>query len=233
MYKYIYSSSSTCIHVVEFQLIFISTAYCPNEITHLLQGNYNWSETEAELMETFECMHGGLGSHGECDVVDLVNASRSCNELGRWEEPDVSNCLSQVTVMLCDIRNVSNGVAVTTHAHKHMYLSASHHVQYLLMLLQMGVTNPESTLNGIEMALSMANDAGDRSSTNLNTVTNALQIVAENSSISVSTDVLESATSILSTIQDWGRDNTTLAILQNSSAECVMLADKIFSTTDV
>ena len=97
----------------------------------------------------------------------------------------------------------------------------------------MGVINPESTLGGIQIILSMANDTGDRSSTNLNTVTNALQIVAENSSISVSRDVLESATMILSTIQDWGMDNATLDILQNSSAEYVMLTEKILSTTDV
>ena len=101
------------------------------------------------------------------------------------------------------------------------------------MLLQMGVTNPGSTLNAIQLVLSMANDTGDRSSTNLNTVTNALHIVAENSSISVSRDVLESATIILSTIQDWGMDNSTLDVLQNSSAEYVILADKILSTTDV
>ena len=97
----------------------------------------------------------------------------------------------------------------------------------------MGVTNSASTLTAIQLALSMANETGDRSSTNLNTVTNTLQIVAENSSISVSRDVLESATMILSTIQDWGMDNSTLDILQNSSAEYVMLADKILSTTDV
>ena len=102
-----------------------------------------------------------------------------------------------------------------------------------MILLQLGVINPESTLGGIQIILSMANDTGDRSSTNLNTVTNALQIVAENSSISVSRDVLESATMILSTIQDWGMDNATLDILQNSSAEYVMLTEKILSTTDV
>ena len=83
------------------------TAYCPDETTKLLQGGYDWPETEAELIQSLKCMYGGLGSNGECDVVDLVNASRSCNEIGRWEEPDVSNCLSRVTMMLCNIRNVS------------------------------------------------------------------------------------------------------------------------------
>ena len=101
----------------------ISTAYCPDETTNQLQGIYGWPETEAEKMQTFKCTYGGLGSDGECDVEDLVNASRSCNEIGQWEEPDVSNCFSQVTVMLCDIRNVRNNATVTTHAHKHMHIS--------------------------------------------------------------------------------------------------------------
>ena len=117
-----------------------------------------------------------------------------------------------------------------TNIHAHFSMNtASHHIKYLLILLQLGVINPESTLDGIQIILAMANDTGDRSSTNLNTVTNTLQIVAENSSISVSIDVLESATMILSTIQDWGMDNSTLDILQNSSAEYVMLTEEIFS----
>ena len=87
----------------------------------------------------------------------------------------------------------------------------------------MGVTSAENSLIGIQMALSLANDTDDRSSTNLNTVTNVLEIVAENESISVSREVVETATNILSAIQDWGMDNSTLDILQNSSAEYVIL----------
>ena len=90
----------------------MSTAYCPADTTKLLQGSYDWSETEAELIQSLQCMYGGLGSRGECDVIDFVNASRSCNEIGQWEKADVSNCLSRVTVMLCDIRNVSTVEAV-------------------------------------------------------------------------------------------------------------------------
>ena len=85
----------------------------------------------------------------------------------------------------------------------------------------MGVASAENSLIGIQMALSLANDTDDRSSTNLNTVTNVLEIVAENESISVSREVVETATNILSAIQDWGMDNSTLDILQNSSAEYV------------
>ena len=40
-------------------------------------------------------------------MVELVNATRYCNEDGEWEEPDVTNCLSRVTEVLCIIRNVS------------------------------------------------------------------------------------------------------------------------------
>ena len=78
-------------------------------------------------------MYGGLGSNGECDVVELVNASRSCNDIGRWEEPDVSNCLSEVTVMLCDIRNVSNVVATIVSPHKptHYHLHIHMHMHLL------------------------------------------------------------------------------------------------------
>ena len=87
----------------------------------------------------------------------------------------------------------------------------------------MEVTSAETTLMEIQIALSLANDTEDRSSTNLDTVTMTLQIVAENESIAVNREVVESTTHILSAIQDWGMDNTTLNILQTSSAEYVML----------
>ena len=72
------------------------------------------------------------------------------------------------------------------------------------------------------MALSLANHTDDQSSTNLNTVTNTFQIIAENESIAVNREVLVSATNILSLIQSWGMDNSILDILQNSSAEYVI-----------
>ena len=91
----------------------ISTAYCPDETTNLLRGNYDWPEAEAGMTQSLRCNYSGHGSGGECDVVELVNATRYCNEDGEWEEPDVSNCLSRVTEVLCDIRNVSINAAVT------------------------------------------------------------------------------------------------------------------------
>ena len=71
----------------------------------LLQGNYDWSRIEAETMQNLSCTYMGEGS-GECDIV-AANASRMCNDIGKWEEPDVGKCLSSVTETLCNIRNVS------------------------------------------------------------------------------------------------------------------------------
>lgn len=87
--------------------------------------------------------------------------------------------------------------------------------------VQMGVTgdNAESAVVGIEMAVLQANDTEDWSSTNLATINSTFQAVAENDEISVSRNLLESATMILSVIQSWGMDNATLDILQNTSAE--------------
>ena len=87
----------------------------------------------------------------------------------------------------------------------------------------MGVESADSALNGIQMALFLANETEDRSSTNLTTVTTTLQIIAENESIAVDGEVLIGATNILSLIQNWGMDDSTLGVLQNSSAEYVFV----------
>ena len=71
------------------------------------------------------------------------------------------------------------------------------------------------------MALEMATDPADRSSTNLQTVVMTFHDVAENESVSINGEVFDSATRIVSQLQSWGMDNSTLEILQNSSAEYV------------
>ena len=77
----------------------------------------------------------------------------------------------------------------------------------------------ENLLMGIEMALSQATDTEDRSSTNLATVANIFRTIAESDAIAVSRDVLETAILIVSNIQSWGMDNSTLETLQNRSTE--------------
>ena len=72
---------------------------------------------------------------------------------------------------------------------------------------------------GLNMVLSEANSTEDRSSTNLATVTNILRQVAQNMSIPISRNLLESVTLIVSDIQTWGMDNSTVNTLQNQSSE--------------
>lgn len=69
------------------------------------------------------------------------------------------------------------------------------------------------------MILSNTNSTEDRSSTNLATVAGILKTVAQNMSLSLSRDLLESVTYIMSGIQEWGMDNSTLETLQNQSTE--------------
>ena len=77
-----------------------------------------------------------------------------------------------------------------------------------------------SAVMGIQMVLSQVNETEDRSSTNLDTVEITFQkLVDENNNISIDEDILESAVVILSDIQGWGMDNSSLDILQNTSAE--------------
>ena len=72
---------------------------------------------------------------------------------------------------------------------------------------------------GLNMVLSEANSTEDRSNTNLATVTNIFRQVAQNMSFPVSRNLLESVTHIISDIQDWGMDNSTVMTLQNQSSE--------------
>ena len=58
-------------------------------------------------MQSLPCEYSGTMTEGGCDIIE-ANATRQCNEYGRWEEPDVSSCISEVTAMLCDIKNVRN-----------------------------------------------------------------------------------------------------------------------------
>ena len=80
------------------------TVSCPAETTALLKGTYNWSFIMADEVQNINCTYMGEGDR-ECEVV-AANAMRICNEIGKWEEPDVSNCLTRITETLCDIRNV-------------------------------------------------------------------------------------------------------------------------------
>lgn len=74
-------------------------------------------------------------------------------------------------------------------------------------------------MKALEMILSNTNSTEDRSSTNLATVAGILKTVAQNMSLSLSRDLLESVTYIMSGIQEWGMDNSTLETLQNQSTE--------------
>ena len=85
--------------------------------------------------------------------------------------------------------------------------------------MQLGVSDADASLMAIQMVLEMATESGDRSSTNLDTINAIFHAVAENGSIEINRDALETATIILSEIQSWGMEKTTRAILQNSSAE--------------
>ena len=82
-------------------------AFCPDETTELLRGNYNWAEIEADMIQNLPCEYNinSTGVSGECDIMPAA-ALRRCNGIGQWEEPDVTECVSEVTATLCSIRNV-------------------------------------------------------------------------------------------------------------------------------
>ena len=124
--------------------VIIITAYCPAETTDLLRGNYTWSEKEAEITQTIPCEFNGTGSGGECDIVP-ANASRTCNDEGQWNAPDVSNCVSEVTAILCSIRNVSTHslavsfcVCVWEWMHTHTSYHESKNFVYICMFVHVG-----------------------------------------------------------------------------------------------
>ena len=70
----------------------------------------------------------------------------------------------------------------------------------------------------LEVLLSSINSTEDRSSTNLATVADILHSIAENISF-VNLDIVRSTTYIMSDIQSWGQDNSSLETLQNRSSE--------------
>ena len=80
------------------------TVSCRAETTALLKGTYIWSSIMADETQNINCTYMGEGDT-ECEVVSAF-ATRVCNEIGKWEEPDVSNCLTRITETLCEIRNV-------------------------------------------------------------------------------------------------------------------------------
>lgn len=89
----------------EMHVIVCFTVSCPDETTDLLWGRYNWSSIMADEVENKSCTYMGEGDR-ECEIVS-ADVARVCNEIGKWEEPDVGNCLTRITRTLCDIRNVS------------------------------------------------------------------------------------------------------------------------------
>ena len=66
-----------------------------------------WSEIEATVPQSLSCEFKGTSTEGGCVIVP-ANATRDCDEFGRWQAPDVSKCISEVTNRLCSIRNVRN-----------------------------------------------------------------------------------------------------------------------------
>ena len=78
----------------------------------------------------------------------------------------------------------------------------------------------KSNVMEIQIVLAQVNETEDRSSTNLNTVTITFQKLVND--ILIDRDILKSATFILSDIQSWGMDDSSLDTLQNTSAEYVM-----------
>ena len=83
-----------------------STAYCPDDNTDGLLGYYEWTERAAERTQTLPCVFNGTLSSGSCNISRTL-ATRLCNEYGKWAEPDLTYCLSEVTANLCFIRDVS------------------------------------------------------------------------------------------------------------------------------
>ena len=91
--------------ILHTYMFYYNAAFCDEESTLSLNGNYIWPTTSAEITQYIDCMYGGIGAR-ECEIV-AANATRGCNEYGVWNESDTTNCYTEVTRMLCDIRNVS------------------------------------------------------------------------------------------------------------------------------
>jgi hypothetical protein len=94
---------SDCSHSDDIGLI--CDAYCPDNSTKGLLGIYNWTEREAEDVQRLPCAYMGTTTQGSCNISQ-THAARRCNEYGRWEEPDLTYCVSEVTANLCFIREM-------------------------------------------------------------------------------------------------------------------------------
>ena len=86
--------------------LFNSEAYCPDETTSTVHGEYMWNTIAAEGTVTRTCMFGGVGTR-ECVILESTEFTRQCNNTGEWGEPDFSRCYPNATRRICDIRNVS------------------------------------------------------------------------------------------------------------------------------
>jgi hypothetical protein len=80
-------------------------AYCPESTTDMLLGRYQWSEAEAETSQSRACQFNGTLTAGSCEVT-RENVTRRCNEYGKWDPPDLSRCISEITATLCFLRNM-------------------------------------------------------------------------------------------------------------------------------
>ena len=83
----------------------------------------------------------------------------------------------------------------------------------------MGVSDADSSLEAVQMALADATDTEDRTSTNLETIDSIFHAVAEDDTISVDREAIDTATRILSQLQGWGEDTVTRETLHEYSAE--------------
>ena len=80
-------------------------------------------------------------------------------------------------------------------------------------------SNVETVLEELETIVSAVNSSEDVSSTNVATVAGILQTIAETMSFSMNRNILQSAAYIVSDLQSWGLDNSSLETLQNQSSE--------------
>ena len=92
---------------------------------------------------------------------------------------------------------------------------------FACVCFQMEVQTAETSLMAVETELLQATDSDDRTTTNLDTVDITFQRVAVDDGVSVNREAIETATRIVSEIQEWGRDEGTRETLQSLSAELV------------
>ena len=75
-------------------------AYCNNETTQFSRGTYKWSETSAEDTREHPCQFGPVNNIVEGYV------RRYCDPYGKWEEANITECLTEAQRTLMDIQNV-------------------------------------------------------------------------------------------------------------------------------